>query len=254
LPAEAAETSSLHIFPADWKPARGTYACLEVSDTGSGINPEQLDLIFDPFFSTKFPGRGLGLAVVLGAVRSYGGAIAVGSEPGHGSVFRVFLPVVEQCPQPLQQTETAVFRPIIGSGLVLFVADEAQLRNMAEDMLVPSGFRVITARHGFEALEIFSMRRDDLSLVILDLTMPGMNGWETMEALRALRHDIPVVLASGYDEAKVMEGEHAELPQAFLHKPYDMVKLKAALVASLRTLPAESGKRDEALQRKLQAS
>ncbi len=229
---DAAGASSLHIFPTDWKPDRDTYACLEVSDTGSGINPEQLDMIFDPFFSTKFTGRGLGLAVVLGAVRSYGGAIAVESEPGRGSIFRVFWPIAEKVEQPLQQVETVAFRPIPGSGLVLFVDDEYHIRNIAEEMLGLLGFKAITAGHGFEALDIFRMRKDEISLVILDITMPGMNGWEVMDALRALRPDIPVVLASGYDEAQVMEGKHTEHPQAFLHKPYRMMELKAAIVAA----------------------
>jgi CheY-like chemotaxis protein len=231
--ANAAETSSLHFFPADWKPERDTYACVEVSDTGCGINFEQLDLIFDPFFSTKFAGRGLGLAVVLGTVRSFGGAVAVESEPGRGSIFRVFWPIAKQGAQPVQQAETEASRPIIGSDLVLFVDDEAQLRSMAEVMLGRLGFEVIKAGHGLEALEIFRMRKDEISLVILDLTMPGMSGWDTLEALRALRPDIPVVLASGYDEAKVMEGKRTELPQAFLHKPYRMADLKGALEAAL---------------------
>jgi two-component system, cell cycle sensor histidine kinase and response regulator CckA len=240
---KAEETSSLHIFPADWKPEGATYACLEVSDTGHGINPEQLDLIFDPFFSTRFTGRGLGLAVVLGSVRSFGGAIAVESKPGRGSLFRVFWPIAEQGAQPVRQAETEASRAIIGSGLVLFVDDEAQLCNLAEAMLGRLGFEVIKACHGLEALEIFRMRKDEVSLVILDLTMPGMNGWETLEALRALRPDIPVVLASGYDEAEAMEGKRAELPQAFLHKPYSMAELKAALGAAVEESSAESAKR-----------
>ncbi len=84
-----------------------------------------------------------------------------------------------------------------------------------------------------EALEIFRMRKDEISLVILDLTMPGMNGWETLDALRALRPDIHAILASGYDEAKVVEGKHAEFPQAFLHKPYRVAELEAALAAAM---------------------
>jgi CheY-like chemotaxis protein len=216
-----------------------------VSDNGCGINPEQLDLIFDPFFSTRFTGRGLGLAVVLGTVRSYGGAIAVESEPGRGSMFQVFWPIAEQgAKSPVQPTETETSKPIIGSGFVLFVDDESQLRNVAEVMLKRLGFKVLTAGHGLEALEIFRMRKYEISLVILDLTMPGMNGWETLEALRALRHDIPVILAIGYDEAKAMEGKHAELPQAFLHKPYRMVELKAALGAAMAASSAEDIKCD----------
>ena len=238
-PIKAAETSSLHVFPADWKPDGDTYACLEVSDTGCGISREQLDLIFDPFFSTRFTGRGLGLAVALGVVRSYGGAIAVESEPGRGSHFRVFWPIAEQESQPVQQTETEASRPIIGSGLVLFVDDEAQLRNMAELMLGHLGFRVIQAGNGLEAVEIFRDRKDEINLVILDLTMLGMNGWETLAALRALRPDIPVVLSSGYDEAMAMAGKHAELPQAFLHKPYSMAELRAALGVGVEEASAE---------------
>ncbi len=232
---KAAETSSPHLFPAEWKPERDTYACIEVSDKGCGINPEQLDLIFDPFFSTKFTGRGLGLAVVLGTVRSYGGAIAVESEPGRGSIFRIFWPIAEQETQPLQKAEADVSKASDGPDLALFVDDDVQLRDMAEMMLGHLGFKVIKAGHGLEAVEIFGERKDEISLVILDLTMPGMNGWETLEALRTLRHDIPVVLSSGYDEAQVMEeGAHAERPQAFLHKPYSMAELKAALAASAR--------------------
>jgi two-component system, cell cycle sensor histidine kinase and response regulator CckA len=169
------------------------------------------------------------LAVVLGSVRSYGGAIAVESEPGRGSMFRVFWPIAEQGAEPARQTETEASGAIMGSGLVLFVDDEAQLRNMAELMLGRLGFEVIKACHGMEALEIFRMRKNEISLVILDLTMPGMNGWETLEALRALRPDIPAVLASGYDMATAMEGKRAELLHAFLHKPYSMAELKAAI-------------------------
>jgi signal transduction histidine kinase/ActR/RegA family two-component response regulator len=240
----AVETSSLNVSPADWKPESDHYACVEVADTGCGINLEQLDLVFDPFFSTKFTGRGLGLAVVLGTVRSHGGAVAVDSEPGRGSIFRVFWPVAEPEAQTLQKTDAGIARPIEGLGLVLFVDDEDQLRNMAEMMLGSLGFEVVQASHGLEALEIFRMCKDEINLVILDLTMPGMSGWETLEALRALRRDIPVVLASGYDEATVMEGTHAELPQAFLHKPYSMAHLKAALGAAVEKSSAESMKCD----------
>jgi PAS domain S-box-containing protein len=238
------ETSSPRFFPTDWKPEKDTYACFEVSDTGCGIDPEQLDSIFDPFFSTRLTGRGLGLAVVLGTVRSYGGAIAVESEPGRGSMFQVFWPVAEPEAQTVHEAQADVSKPMKGFGLVLFVDDEAQLRDMAEMMLGVLGFDVIKAGHGLEALEFFRERKDEINLVILDLTMPGMNGWETLAALRALRPDIPVVLASGYDEAKVMEGEHAELPQAFLHKPYRMAELEAAIAAAVVMPSVDSMKPD----------
>ncbi len=110
---------------------------------------------------------------------------------------------------------------------------------MAELVLGHLGFRVIPAGNGLEAVEIFRERKDEINLVILDLTMPGINGWETLAALRALRPDIPVILSSGYDEAMAMEGKHAELPQEFLHKPYSMAELRAALGVGVEESSAE---------------
>jgi two-component system, cell cycle sensor histidine kinase and response regulator CckA len=123
---------------------------------------------------------------------------------------------------------------------VLLVEDEEMVRNMAEAMLSSLGFTVLTAEDGAEALEVFRQSKHKICCKLCDLTMPRMNGWETMEALRALRPDIRVLLASGYDEAKVMEGRHAELPQAFLHKPYRLVELQAALGAAMGASSAES--------------
>jgi two-component system, cell cycle sensor histidine kinase and response regulator CckA len=221
---------SPRFFPADWKPqADASYACLEVSDTGVGINPDELDQIFDPFFSTKFTGRGLGLAVALGTVRTYGGAVIVSSTPGRGSTFRVFWPLEAEKAVTLRKPEGEGSQPIQGEGLVLFVDDEPQLRDMGQTMLSRIGYQVVTAGDGFEAVKIFRERKDEIRLVLLDLTMPGLNGWETLAAVRALAPAIPVILSSGYDEAQVMQGDHLELTQTFLHKPYQMKDLKAAL-------------------------
>lgn len=110
------------------------------------------------------------------------------------------------------------------------VDDEPVVLNIVESMLKRQlGYKVVTAFDGFQAVEIFSARKDEISLVILDLTMPGMNGWQALEALRALRPDIPVILVSGYDKAQVMRDYHPEQPQVFLHKPYGVVDLKTAL-------------------------
>ena len=223
----------------DWKPKERSYACLSVTDTGPGLDAAANERIFDPFFTTRFTGRGLGLPVVLGLMRSYEGAITVESKLGEGTGFRVYFPISEQVELPLRE-EILAFPQIQGGGLVLVVDDEPTIRDIARTMLEERlGYKVITAGDGFEAVEIFRSRKDEFCLVLLDLSMPGMNGWETLSALRALRPDIPVVLASGYDEAQVMQGDHPDRPQAFLHKPYLTEDLREALAAAQRRVSAQ---------------
>jgi CheY-like chemotaxis protein len=131
--------------------------------------------------------------------------------------------------------ETTVTGPVERGGLILVVDDEDTVRNMASAMLKRKlGYDVVTARDGFQALEVFSAREDEFSLVILDLSMPGMNGWQTLAALRKIRPGLPVILSSGYDEAQVCRGEHEERPHAFLPKPYGAKELKATLDAALK--------------------
>ncbi|MEI7671951.1 MAG: PAS domain S-box protein, partial [Deltaproteobacteria bacterium] len=213
------EISTAHRHPIEWQPQNTAYACLEVTDTGVGIAHKDIESLFDPFFSSKFTGRGLGLAVVLGIVRSYSGVITVESKPGRGSKFQVFLPVATNAVirQPNQMGAPPT---TAASGTILLVEDEEMLRNMAAAMLTRLDYSVIEAKDGVEAMELFRQHKDEIRLVLSDLTMPRMNGWETLTALRKLAPDLPVILASGYDKAHVMAGDHPELPQAFLCKPY----------------------------------
>jgi PAS domain S-box-containing protein len=213
-----------HRFPLEWRDMDKSYACLEIKDSGCGIKKEDIDKLFDPFFSTKFTGRGLGLSVVLGIVRMHAAVITVESRINEGSVFSVFFPVSAQPAQ--RQSGQDVNTPNIPlDGIVLLVEDESALCEMLRIALIGFGFRVLQARDGVEAVEIFKEHKDEISCMLCDLTMPRMNGWETISALRALRHDLPVILASGYDEARAMAGKHAELPDFFLNKPYDIRKL-----------------------------
>ena len=212
-------------FPVDWEPRDPAYACLEVADAGCGIAEENFEKIFDPFFSTKFTGRGLGLSVVLGIVRAHHGVVTVESEPDRGSIFRVFFPLLVE--EVIRQPDNAAqIQETKEGGTLLVVEDEEQLRGMLKTMLIHLGFTVLEARDGAEAVEVFRRHPDEIRCVVCDLTMPRMDGWETLAALRGLSPGIPFVLSSGYNEEQVMVGDHSELPQAFLGKPYRIEQLR----------------------------
>jgi two-component system, cell cycle sensor histidine kinase and response regulator CckA len=230
----AAGIDASQFYPPEWEPREESYACLAVADTGCGIDQESLKLLFDPFFSTKFTGRGLGLPIVLGMVKAHGGAISVESVPDRGTVFRVFLPFSAGQLRELPKAGPVASVSLGDHGLLLLVEDEPAMRNMAETMLKVLGYKVMAAADGVEAVEVFREHRDQIQCVLLDLTMPRMDGWETLTALRALRPNLPVILASGYDEARAMAGDHAERPQAFLQKPYQMAELEAAIEAVVK--------------------
>ena len=235
-------------FPVNFQAQAKAYACLEVADAGGGIPAEHFERIFDPFFSNKFAGRGMGLAVVLGTVRARAGAVTVESEPACGSVFRVFLPVSEEAvpPQPAgvlsvsPKAETGPAAPASPArrahpfaGTVLVVEDEPSLRKVVGFALARLGYAVLTAQDGVEALEVFRQHREQICCVLCDLTMPRLDGWETLAALRKLDPNLPVILASGYSKTEVMAGEHAEWPQAFLSKPYESKALATAVTNAL---------------------
>ncbi len=233
----AANIPATQRFPRGWQPQDNAYACLEVVDTGCGIEDKDIEKLFDPFYSTKFTGRGMGLAVVLGIVKTHKGVLTVESKPNRGSTFRVFFASAEET---LQQTQKVVSKDdsLISDvsplkfkegGTVLLVEDEEMLRKMAAIMLERLGFSVMKAKDGIEALEVFGKHQSEIQFVLSDLTMPHMGGWETLTELRKLQPDIPVILASGYDFAHVMEGDHPELPQAFLAKPYNLKALSDAI-------------------------
>ncbi|MHC1728932.1 MAG: response regulator [Syntrophobacteraceae bacterium] len=236
---EAGEFRALRFFPQEWEPRAKSYARLTVADSGEGMDSATQQNIFDPYFSTRFTGRGLGLSVVMGLVRTCGGAISLESRPGEGSTFQVFFPLLEHQTTRVAGATMPPPPPSCVEGTVLLVDDEPFVRSMAKSMLETIlGYEVVEACDGSEALEIFRVRKDEISLVILDLSMPGMNGWETLSALRNLRPDIPVILSSGYNEAQVRQESHREQPQAFLHKPYRLNDLKSIISQALERLAA----------------
>ncbi len=227
------EIPESHLAPTSWKPTEVVFSCLEVTDTGCGIAEEDLEKIFDPFFTTKFTGRGLGLAVVVGLVKSWGGAIGVESAKEQGSTFRVFLPLVTGELSPASEKATEAHLMERGSTLLL-VEDQDAVREMAESMLKALGYQVLATSGGAEAVKLLQANPDQVCCVITDLSMPGMDGWETLTALRKIRPNIPVVLASGYDEAHAMGRDYPEQPHVFLHKPYLKSELEAAICTALK--------------------
>ncbi|MBF0501698.1 MAG: transporter substrate-binding domain-containing protein [Candidatus Riflebacteria bacterium] len=224
----SSDISESHRFPVNAPLTSGAYACLEVKDTGCGIAAKDIGSIFDPFFSSKFIGRGMGLPVVLGIVRAHDGAITVESETCRGSIFRVYLPLSSQeVRHPLKSVVQAPMTKEVGT--ILVVDDEEMIRDVTAMMLSNMGFTARTAKDGVEAIEVFRQHQDEIRCVLCDLTMPRMDGWETLASLRKIAPDIPVILASGYNKEQVMFGEHSELPQEFLRKPYRKDQLTEAL-------------------------
>jgi two-component system cell cycle sensor histidine kinase/response regulator CckA len=230
----SADIPVAHRVPTGWQPEDRSYACLEVADTCCGIEDQDMENIFDPFFSTKFTGRGLGLPVVLGIVRAHHGVVVVESEPGRRSTFRVFLPLTAQkVPRPPDRE--AKPREMVKGGTMLLVEDEELLRELVAIMLTRLGFTVLQAKDGVEGVEVFRQHQDEIRCVLCDLIMPRLDGWATLNALRQLKPGIPVILASGYDESEVMTGEHPEWPQVFLEKPFEFQGLRSAISQALIT-------------------
>jgi PAS domain S-box-containing protein len=240
--APASDIPVTNRFPIDWHPQDNAYACLEVADEGCGIADKNIETLFDPFYSSKFTGRGLGLSVVLGIVRAHHGIVTVESQTGRGSVFRVFLPIsAEAVPKKSVPVTQAPNRT--GGATVLVVDDETIVREVLKTVIELLGFTVLCAKDGVEAMEVFRQHQNEIRLVLCDVNMPRMDGWATLTALRLLAPDIPVILSSGYSEAHVMAGDHPELPQAFLSKPCRLGELSEVFSRVLSRKSADTERR-----------
>ncbi len=215
----------------------GEYVLLNISDTGYGMDKETLQHIFEPFFTTKEAGKGtgLGLAMVYGIVKQHGGYITCYSEPGKGTTFRIYLPVVEmEIDQDVAITGTM---PAFGTETILLVDDEEFIRDLGKQILKRSGYTVLTATDGKEALELYKREKEKISLVILDLIMPEMGGKQCLEELLRIDPKARVsFIASGFGASGQTKEAIETGAKGFVSKPY---KMKGVLQAVREALDSE---------------
>jgi len=207
----------------------GDFVYVEVSDNGCGMSQEARERIFDPFYTTKFTGRGLGLAAVLGIVRGHHGGIKVYSEEGKGTTFKVLLPASDSESRRTASSMKDEDYTWRGSGTILLVDDEEFVIEIGGRMLRHLGFSVLTARNGREALECYKASQEEIVCVLLDLTMPVMDGHEAYRELRTLNPDVCVVLSSGYNERDAIGQFNGKGLSGFIQKPYQMEDLRHVL-------------------------
>jgi len=205
----------------DEKLPEGVYSYFEVSDTGCGMDKETQSKLFDPFFTTKFTGRGLGMSAVLGIVRGHKGIIKVYSELGKGTSFKALFPAqMDSVVETARETKDGDAADWNGSGTVLLVDDEETVLSVGKSVLEYCGFEVLTAEDGRIGVDLFREHADEIVCVVLDLTMPHLDGEQTFQELRRIQHDVKVIMSSGYNEQEVTQRFVGKGLAGFIQKPY----------------------------------
>jgi CheY-like chemotaxis protein len=200
----------------------GECVVLQVQDTGCGMDAATLQRLFDPFFTSKATGRGLGLAATLGIVHGHGGGLRLSSRVGQGTTFELYFPASAHPVAPVAAAEP---HDLSGQGVILVVDDDRFVLQAASAALHRLGYRVLVAEEGERALEVLREHLEEIDLIVLDLTMPGLSGEETFRRLRALQPEVKILLSSAYEEAEVADQIPAPSAAGYLHKPYDPEQL-----------------------------
>ncbi len=207
----------------------GRYICFEVSDNGCGMDEDTRRRIFEPFYTTKFTGRGLGMSAVLGIVKAHNGALQLESHPGQGTTFKVYLPVQISKSETEEAHQKAVSAAWHGSGTILLAEDEVQVKSIAIALLQNLGFTVLDAANGKEALELYQQNAADIALVVTDMGMPVMNGYELFYKLKQLDPQLPIIISSGFGEGDIGSKIPREEIAGMINKPYNFDHLREVL-------------------------
>jgi CheY-like chemotaxis protein len=204
----------------------GDYIELLISDTGHGLDMDVIDHIFEPFFTTKGPGKGtgLGLSMAYGIIKNHNGHIKCSSQKGIGTTFTIHLPAIEKGFSKVEE-KTEEIMPPGGNETLLLVDDEPLLREIGTDMLSKFGYKVLAAPDGETALEVFQEKKSEISIIILDLIMPGMGGRRCMEQLLKLDPDAKIIIASGYSSDSDSSGVTAIHAKGSINKPYNIAQM-----------------------------
>ncbi len=216
-------------------PIAGEYVCLHISDNGMGMSSETKDKIFDPFFSTKDDGHGLGLSAIWGIIQSQRGGVQVETTLGEGSDFHIFIQTGQKIiPTAKKTMETPVRQPEM-NGLILVIDDEEPVREAVVDILEMVELTAVTAANGNQGIELLKQHLPNLSLVLLDMQMPGMNGEETLREIRKITADLPVILSSGYSQIQFPSHLFEQELSGFLQKPYHINKMITMIQQTLQS-------------------
>jgi PAS domain S-box-containing protein len=204
----------------------GSYVRLEISDNGSGMDDEIKRRIFEPFYTTKFTGRGLGMSAILGIIKGHQGALQLESQLGQGTTFKVFLPAQSDKSISNRSSLPTPHTAWQGSGTILLVEDEEQILLVAKLMLEKLGHTVIEASNGREALDMFQKHIDDIVLVVTDIGMPIMDGYQLFSELKKLNPNLPIIIASGFGNTVVTSHIPRKDIAALINKPYDFDRIR----------------------------